>query len=188
MGHDSSALVSQQPGVSVRHGYDEDRGFEEGWFTDPYGRHEARWLSDGVPTRLVRDQGDESYDDPPPDAPPTQTPNRVKPLAPADEGADLNSGGGLRGSVSEESHLAERTLRLPGGLGEKEARGLRPSNEETFDVSPSTDGCVRLVHAGCRRQFWVCISYWFAPTLGSPGPHLHWLRRQHRRQIPSISL
>lgn len=26
-----------------------------GWFEDPYGRHEARWISAGVPTTLVRD-------------------------------------------------------------------------------------------------------------------------------------
>ncbi|HTU38041.1 MAG TPA: hypothetical protein VMF35_08485 [Acidimicrobiales bacterium] len=44
---------------------------QEGWYTDPFGRHEARWLSDGVPTKLVRDRGVESYDDPP-DTPPTQ--------------------------------------------------------------------------------------------------------------------
>jgi hypothetical protein len=37
----------------------------EGWCTDPFGLHEARWLSDGVPTKLVRDDGVESYEDPP---------------------------------------------------------------------------------------------------------------------------
>lgn len=44
---------------------------QEGWYTDPYGRHEARWLSDGVPTKLVRDGGVEAFDEPP-DGPPTQ--------------------------------------------------------------------------------------------------------------------
>jgi hypothetical protein len=34
----------------------------EGWCTDPYGVHEARWLSAGTPTALVRDQGIESRD------------------------------------------------------------------------------------------------------------------------------
>jgi hypothetical protein len=34
----------------------------EGWFEDPYGRHQARWLSRGVPTRLVRDSGIEGSD------------------------------------------------------------------------------------------------------------------------------
>jgi hypothetical protein len=37
----------------------------EGWYTDPYARHDARWMSQGSPTRLVRDGTVESYDDPP---------------------------------------------------------------------------------------------------------------------------
>lgn len=36
----------------------------EGWFRDPYGRHEVRWFSEGVPTALVRD-GDVEAQDPP---------------------------------------------------------------------------------------------------------------------------
>jgi hypothetical protein len=44
---------------------------QEGWYTDPFGRHEARWMSKGVPTKLVRDGKEESYDDPP-DSPPSQ--------------------------------------------------------------------------------------------------------------------
>ena len=42
---------------------------EEGWYTDAYGRHEARWMSAGSPTKLVRDGGVESYDDPPDEEP-----------------------------------------------------------------------------------------------------------------------
>jgi hypothetical protein len=41
----------------------------EGWYTDPFGRHEARWMSDGNPTKLVRDGAEESYDDPPDENP-----------------------------------------------------------------------------------------------------------------------
>jgi hypothetical protein len=37
-----------------------------GWFDDPYGRHEARWMSDGWPTSLVRD-GTVEKTDPLPD-------------------------------------------------------------------------------------------------------------------------
>lgn len=48
----------------------------EGWYTDPYGRHEARWMSDGTPTELVRDRGVESHDAPP-DEEPSQTPELV---------------------------------------------------------------------------------------------------------------
>jgi len=39
---------------------------EEGWYHDPYGRHEARWISAGTPTALVRDGGVEAQDPPPP--------------------------------------------------------------------------------------------------------------------------
>ncbi len=38
---------------------------EEGWYVDPYRRHEARWISAGTPTALVRDGGVESQDPPP---------------------------------------------------------------------------------------------------------------------------
>jgi hypothetical protein len=38
---------------------------EEGWYVDPYGIHEARWFSAGMPTALVRD-GDVETQDPPP--------------------------------------------------------------------------------------------------------------------------
>jgi len=55
---------------------------EEGWYTDPFGRHEARWMSDGTPTKLVRDGDVESYDDPP-DEEPSHTPQRIV-AAPAD--------------------------------------------------------------------------------------------------------
>lgn len=39
---------------------------EVGWYEDPYGIHEARWISDGAPTALVRDGRRESQDEPPP--------------------------------------------------------------------------------------------------------------------------
>ena len=40
----------------------------EGWYVDPYGVHEARWISAGTPTALVRD-GDVEAQDPPPSTP-----------------------------------------------------------------------------------------------------------------------
>jgi len=40
----------------------------EGWYQDPYAKHDRRWFSDGVPTSLVRDNGVDSRD-PPPDVP-----------------------------------------------------------------------------------------------------------------------
>jgi hypothetical protein len=44
----------------------------EGWYRDPYGLHDDRWFSDGRPSRLVRDGGVESYDDPPSENPPAE--------------------------------------------------------------------------------------------------------------------
>ena len=54
-----------------------DPKFEEGWFTDPYGRHEARWLSEGTATGLVRDGGVEG-NDPAPDGPPPFEPQPIE--------------------------------------------------------------------------------------------------------------
>lgn len=50
---------------------------EEGWYTDPFRRHEARWMSDGTPTKLVRDGAVESYEAPPNEEP-SQTPERIE--------------------------------------------------------------------------------------------------------------
>ena len=62
----------------------------EGWCTDPFGLHEARWLSDGVPTKLVRDNGVESYEEPP-DEEWTVTPSLIveEPLDVGHEAEDL---------------------------------------------------------------------------------------------------
>jgi hypothetical protein len=59
----------------------------EGWYTDPYALHEARWMSEGKPTKLVRDAGVESYDEPP-DEPPKCVPERIVTEARKD-GSDL---------------------------------------------------------------------------------------------------
>jgi hypothetical protein len=40
----------------------------QGWYQDPYAIHEHRYFSAGLPTKLVRDGLQESYD-PPPDGP-----------------------------------------------------------------------------------------------------------------------
>jgi hypothetical protein len=49
---------------------------EEGWYTDPYERHEARWMSQGKASKLVRDEGVESYDEPPGE-PPTRVAEKI---------------------------------------------------------------------------------------------------------------
>lgn len=37
----------------------------EGWYQDPFGVHADRWFSQGRPTALVRDDGQEANDPPP---------------------------------------------------------------------------------------------------------------------------
>jgi hypothetical protein len=70
---------------------------EEGWFTDPFGLHEARWLSFGKPTKLVRDGAVESYDEPPAEDPPN-VPVRIEPEVEANDGADLIRAGEQSGT------------------------------------------------------------------------------------------
>jgi hypothetical protein len=59
----------------------------EGWYTDPYERHEARWISKGVATQLVRDGAVEG-NDPAPDGPFNVAPTRIEGIA-AHDGSDL---------------------------------------------------------------------------------------------------
>lgn len=72
----------------------------EGWYRDPYQIHEDRWMSAGLPTKLVRDDGHESYD-PPPD--------RLVPegdLVPAEQAAgDATDGSDLRRADDASSGL-----------------------------------------------------------------------------------
>jgi len=70
----------------------------EGWYVDPYGRHDARWFSDGDPTALVRDDGVESRD-PPPDVP---YPGQLEPIFGA-EGSDSTGADDLRRADSDEA-------------------------------------------------------------------------------------
>lgn len=53
-----------------------DQDLQSGWYTDPWELHQARWMSAGKPTKLVRDEGVESYDELP-SAPPTHIPERI---------------------------------------------------------------------------------------------------------------
>jgi hypothetical protein len=61
---------------------------EEGWYTDPYGRHDARLFSAGKPTKLVRDGTIDAYDEPPAE-PPASAPMPLMPQNPFDHGEDL---------------------------------------------------------------------------------------------------
>jgi len=74
----------------------------EGWYQDPFGVHEHRWMSRGQPTKLVRDGGSESYD-PPPDLPLPGV------LVPADAGS--SAAGDDTGEADQESSYSNRRAR-----------------------------------------------------------------------------
>ena len=60
----------------------------EGWYTDPYRRHDARWMSAGRPTNLVRDGNVTSHDEPP-DGPWVTKPEPWASESTAGAGSDL---------------------------------------------------------------------------------------------------
>ena len=71
----------------------------EGWYTDPFGRHEARWMSQGTPTALVRD-GEAEGRDSVPDEPFIVAPVRIG------EDPSLNGGADLRRADDAERERA----------------------------------------------------------------------------------
>ncbi len=75
----------------------------EGWYRDPFAIHEDRWMSQGQPTKLVRDGGVESYD-PPPDLP---LPAELVPAA-SDSGEATGSGPGEAGPPGYSDRRARR--------------------------------------------------------------------------------
>jgi len=74
----------------------------EGWYQDPFGVHEHRWMSQGRPTKLVRDGGTESYD-PPPDLPLPEE------LVPA--GSDSGAAADGTGEAGQDSYSGWRASR-----------------------------------------------------------------------------
>jgi hypothetical protein len=78
----------------------------EGWYRDPFGAHEARWFSEGIPTALVRDGQLESHDPPPPAA-------DAAAVEPEELPEQANAGSGLLRADEAESG-EERDGRTPG--------------------------------------------------------------------------
>jgi hypothetical protein len=78
---------------------------EEGWYMDPFDRHEARWMSAGTPTALVRDGGVESQDVPP-DEP---IPAELEPwgVDPPTDGTDLKRADDAEAKVFDPKKLTD---------------------------------------------------------------------------------
>jgi hypothetical protein len=71
----------------------------QGWYHDPYGIHQDRWFSQGLPTKLVRDGTRESYDPAPGQPPPEGD------LVPAGQsGEEARDGADLRRADGADSH------------------------------------------------------------------------------------
>lgn len=90
----------------------------EGWYHDPYHRHEARWFSDGTPTDLVRDGREVAHEPPPEEVMPT-------PLTPWESGEE--STGDLRradaaqdGSTVDARTVASKVARVMFNRGDTE--------------------------------------------------------------------
>jgi len=79
---------------------------DEGWYTDPWGHHEARWISLGKATNLVRD-GDIEAHDPPPGTPPSVTPT----LIPAEALDQVETGDLKRADDAEREVINPKELR-----------------------------------------------------------------------------
>lgn len=79
----------------------------EGWYTDPYALHDARWMSEGTPTALVRDGTTDGHD-PVPDGSSTVTPVRLGDESEANDGADLRRADDVERLDKYDSKKAER--------------------------------------------------------------------------------
>jgi hypothetical protein len=77
----------------------------EGWCTDPYGQHDARWLSGGTPTALVRDGALESFDLLP-DGPAVREPTPISWGTATPHGVDLLRSDQPRPSAKDELRQA----------------------------------------------------------------------------------
>lgn len=83
----------------------------QGWFVDPFGRHEARWFSQGSPTALVRDGRREAQDAPPgepvtgPLVPAKPAPRSAPPVPDGPVGGPHPVGRAGRGAGDPQGHL-----------------------------------------------------------------------------------
>ncbi len=85
------------------------QGQAQNWCLDPFGSHEERWFSRGIPTALVRDHGVEAQD-PPPDS---AFAHRYSVL----DYVDPSAGEGTDGHPSRHRPGHRRTVRRRDGAG-----------------------------------------------------------------------
>lgn len=105
-------------------------GEQQGWSADPFRLHEQRYFSAGQPTKLVRDGGVESYDEPPS---PRTEPARTSYDAGASVGIGMAAGrdGGLDDATN--AVVAGRISAEPAPSGEP-GRTAHPRRRPRFGV------------------------------------------------------
>lgn len=103
---DETAAPAGEPRSAVM-----DNQAEEGWYTDLFGLHEARWMSAGKPTALVRDGEVESHDQPPDEAP------TLNPVPFVEPGATANADDLRRADDAEARPFDEEQIREAGEAG-----------------------------------------------------------------------
>ena len=108
---------------------------DEGWYSDPYGLHEARWMSLGKATKLVRDGDIESYEDPP-DSEPTHPAVHIDPPPGSVTAADSLRADDAEAEIPSITEIddAERNLGLSGWTGPftRSRRSLQHKSDPRF--------------------------------------------------------
>lgn len=148
---------------------------DEGWYVDPYGTHEQRWISQGRPTSLVRD-GDAEAKDPPPDRPAPEpfvpVPSDSTELGWRDmrraDDVDRQEipGSGRYGDAAMDANVAYDNAQLggiPGSLIRAPAPSGLPSN------APLTPFERKMKQRATRKRWADRWNRWFGRTRRSEG-------------------
>jgi hypothetical protein len=103
----------------------------QGWYHDPYGQHEDRYFSAGQRTKLVRDAGRESYQEPPSE--PYDPAELVPAASEVDDGFD---GSDLRRADEAERSATARDLRRADAArsGPYDAEAAKRAAFDAFDA------------------------------------------------------
>jgi hypothetical protein len=140
------------------------KGALQGWHPDPFGLHELRYFSVGNPTKLVRDGGAESYDEPPPGPVPAAASVAATVGSPsAVTAGPLRQGGPELAGVTRVAASAARVLpagpgNAPGGAYSTGARPFAPRKRRWVEYTFVAAGAI------------VAVLVFVALTSGSRPP------------------
>ena len=139
----------------------------QGWYPDPYEIHDDRWFSDGKPTRLVRDQGSESYDEPPLEHP----------------RGPLPSDSATRDEPSQEQLRASGNAGQDGSYDEPQRTSSEQDRDNFLPGMSSYEGPPRRRQAGCVAM--ALISVAVIAVVASGFAVKAWPRQQNTAVLPA---